>query len=127
MVEKVYKNFWGEDTSKLWYKAPSDVIFNEMKTAFLQVWSKYAIEWLKNDTVETAKNLTNIRDNYTWFFTKCDWINQNEFIWLLKKEARKYILKRIYANELTGNMIEYCAVIYAEETIAKKVAKTMGR
>jgi hypothetical protein len=46
---------------------------------------------------------------------------------LLKKEARKYILKRIYANELTGNMIEYCAVIYAEETIAKKVAKTMGR
>lgn len=123
MAEKIYKNFWGQDTSKLRYKAPSDEVFKNMQQAFLQVWSKYAIDGLVNETVETAKKLTNVRENYTWFFTKCDRINQHEFLELLSTPAQEYILRRVYFRELSTAMIKKCVLVEVRGKVKKDICR----
>lgn len=89
-------NIWGERIIPIYYIAPSDEMFEKMRGYFLQVWKKYeSCEGIVNDTIEVAKKMDNVRDNFMWFLNKCDCWNKVELLNISDKEVRKYWIQRM--------------------------------
>ena len=84
---------------KLYYQAPSDKIFNEVKEKAIELWeTKYPREQHPNYTkkkVEYVKNINNIEDNIMTIIAMFNPINQNLLASMLPKETRKEIAERL--------------------------------
>lgn len=85
--------------SKLYYTAPSDEAFEEMKQACLTVWEKYATspEYLKEKT-DRIKDIENIQDNFMFMFAMFDHFNQYEVVKILSEETKNALRERMVAG-----------------------------
>ena len=81
---------------KIYYTAPSDDSFKDMKEAAIQVWQQYKDEspyW--GDKTGTVERLENIKDNFMYIFSMFDHPNQMKCIQLLKEETKAALKERM--------------------------------
>lgn len=81
---------------KLYYTAPSDEAFEDMRQAALKVWEKYKREpdYYKEKT-ERIKVMKNIQDNFMYLFAMFDHLNQRECVSYLKPSTRDELQARM--------------------------------
>jgi hypothetical protein len=83
-------------TSKLYYTAPSDEIFNEVKNACIELWkSKNAHPSYENEKVERIKDIGNIKDNVMFMVAMFDDGNMSLLAEKLSDEAREALRDRM--------------------------------
>lgn len=82
--------------SKLYYEAPNDQIFNEVKEATIKLWKTYDDTYgYATEKVERIKDIQNISDNLMFIVSMFDLTNQAKLAVSLSKEARDAIGDRL--------------------------------
>lgn len=85
--------------SKLYYTAPSDEIFAEMKTVALEVWKQYDTPehpgGYYQEKVDAIKDIGNIQDNFMYMFAGFDGNNQRIVVSKLSVEAQDELRERL--------------------------------
>lgn len=79
----------------LYYIAPSDEAFNNLKEKAIEIWGRYPHPSKKVDNV---KRIENIRDNFMYLVAMFDIHNQKELSALLDKNTRRQVRKRLEAG-----------------------------
>lgn len=78
---------------KLYYTAPSDEMFQEIKDASIKVWQTMDNTYgYVDEKVDSIKNLQNVRDNYMYMVAMFDINNQMKLFSLLSEETKIRIL-----------------------------------
>lgn len=85
------------DEAKLYYTAPSDEIFAEMKEAAGQIWSAYEDPY-KSEKLARIFGIENIQDNFMYLFAMMDIDNQRKAAHLLSPEAQEAVRARMLAG-----------------------------
>jgi len=96
--------------SNLYYTAPRDEVFNEMKKACTEVWGEYADSpggYMKGK-VDRIRDIANVQDNFMYMLAMFDTGNQAKVICLLSQETKNEVKKRLIAG---GNDIYYLNLI----------------
>lgn len=82
--------------SKLYYTAPTDEIFQEVKQASIKVWNKYDDSFgYRTEKIESISKLKNVRGNFMYMVAMFDIHNQRELSSYLTDEAKKEIRDRM--------------------------------
>lgn len=93
--------------TKLYYTAPSDEIFEEVKKASMDLWIEEYPEEINpiyaKEKVGQIENLTNIKDNVMSIVAKFDHINMQKLAVKLSPEARQALRERM----LDGGNLEH--------------------
>ena len=90
--------------SKLYYTAPSDEIFEEVKQKAIEVWSKYDNQYgYVDEKVGQIKDIRNIKDNVMFIVAMFDSNNQKKLADKLSDETRKALRERM----IDGGSPEY--------------------
>lgn len=91
--------------SKLYYTAPSDEVFNEVKEKAIQVWRGYDDKFgYATEKINRIEGMQNIQDNVMFIVAMFDGNNQQKLAELLSDEAKKAIRERMIDG---GNRPEY--------------------
>jgi hypothetical protein len=81
---------------RLYYTAPSDEIFTEVKDAAIEVWTeKNSHPFYIAEKVDRIKNITNVKDNMMFIVAMFDDENMRNLSRKLSKEARIAIRGRM--------------------------------
>jgi len=82
--------------SKLYYTAPTDEQFAELKSAATDIWRSYDNTYgYADEKVDGIKDLENIRDNFMYMVAMFDMNNQQKLASMLSEETRKAVADRI--------------------------------
>lgn len=77
-----------------YYDAPSDEIFNEIKTAAIEIWQTYDDEFgCATQKITKVNSLENVRDNWGYIVGMFDWNNQQKLVAKLSPEARAKVME----------------------------------
>ena len=80
----------------VYYVAPSDEIFEEMKRLAIQIWQTYDNTYgYVDEKVGQIKDIGNIRDNFMYIYAMFDWENQNKLRNMASMQLLVEIDKRI--------------------------------
>lgn len=83
-------------TAKLYYTAPPDEAFNDMKRVAIAVWNTYDNEYgYADEKIERIKDIANVKDNFMYIFAMFDIDNQRFVASRLKKETREAVKARM--------------------------------
>jgi 4-hydroxy-3-methylbut-2-enyl diphosphate reductase IspH len=83
----------------LYYKAPTDEVFAEVKAKAIEIWKTYDDTYgYATEKVDRIKDLQNIRDNFMFMVAMFDSENQTRLANLLSEEARQAISDRMVAG-----------------------------
>lgn len=96
--------------SRLYYEAPSDAEFQDMKAAAEKVWEKYKDSpgGYYEEKVARVKDVLNVKDNFMYIFAMFDQYNQAECVSLLASDTRKALKARMIDG---GNPPSYLRLI----------------
>lgn len=78
----------------LYYAAPSDEAFDEMKEKAIEIWSKYG-EPYKSEKLARIKDIKNISDNFMYMFAMFDMDNQAAVVLKLSEPTKKALRERL--------------------------------
>jgi len=82
--------------TKLYYTAPSDEIFNEVKLAALKIWFQYDDTYgYASEKTQRIEPMKNIEDNLMYMVAMFDFPNQQKLAQVISPEARKEIRDRM--------------------------------
>lgn len=85
--------------AELYYTAPSEEVFEEVKKASMDLWiEEYPEEtspFYAKEKVEQIKGLTNIQDNVMSIIARFDHINMQKLAEKLSPEARQALRERM--------------------------------
>lgn len=84
-------------SAKLYYTPPADIVFEEMRSAAMDVWSKYKDspgDYYENK-VSRVRDLKNVGDNFMYLFSMFDMHNQAFIVSRLSATARKDLRERM--------------------------------
>lgn len=94
----------------LYYTAPPEAAFEEMKKACMEVWGQY-----KNspgdyyeEKIARIKDIANVQDNFMYMLAMFDHINQGKVVRLLSEETKMELRDRMIAG---GNEMSYLLMI----------------
>ena len=91
--------------TKLYYTAPSDVLFEEVRLKAIELWSTMGDEpSYSQSKISRIKDINNVRDNFMHIVSMFDINNQRKLADMLSAEAREAIKERMIAG---GQPIEY--------------------
>jgi len=80
----------------LYYEAPTDEIFNEVKEACIKVWKTYDNEFgYVDEKVGRIQNISNVKDNLMFMVAMFDHHNKQRLSQIISEEARLAIVDRI--------------------------------
>lgn len=83
----------------LYYQAPSDEMFNEVKEKAIEVWQSYDNYFgYADEKVGRIKDIKNVGDNFMYMVAMFDSSNQLELSLRLKSETKKAIADRMVAG-----------------------------
>lgn len=88
--------------AKLYYTAPSDSVFEEVKEKAMEIWGTYDDPY-KTDKQNRIKDIGNVKDNVMYIVAMFDHINQRKLAQELSVEARLAIRERM----IDGGASEY--------------------
>jgi hypothetical protein len=83
----------------LYYQAPADSLFEEMKTQAKALWNSYDNRFgYATEKIGRIDDLENISDNYMYIFAMFDRSNQRLLANVLSTEAKAALLERLIAG-----------------------------
>ena len=89
----------------LYYTAPSEAIFIEVKAQAIMLWRSYSDEHgYASDKIKRIDDIENVSDNLMYMVAMFDTSNQNKLADQLSEEARLAIRERLEAG---GSPAEY--------------------
>jgi hypothetical protein len=78
----------------IYYTAPSDDTFNEIRDKAIAIWRTYDDEHgYATQKIETIQKLENVRDNYMYIVGMFDPLNQDKLYFTLSKETAMRVLR----------------------------------
>lgn len=80
--------------AELYYTAPSDEAFEEMRGAALALWQTYDDPYL-TDKQGQIRYIKNVQDNFMYIFAMFDNINQRKIVQGLSEETKKALWERM--------------------------------
>ena len=91
--------------NNLYYEAPTDEQFEEVKAKCIEIWNTYDDTYgYATEKIDRIKNMKNIKDNVMFMIAMFDINNMTKLSILLSSETRKAISDRFVAG---GNPPEY--------------------
>lgn len=92
--------------AQLYYTAPSDEIFNEIKEAAIKIWSGYEDPY-KTEKINRIQDIGNVSDNAMYMVAMFDRTNQGKLADLLSMDACEAIRDRWIAGGGTAFEIPF--------------------
>lgn len=94
--------------SELYYTAPTDEVFNEVKDAAITLWMTYDDTYgYATEKAECIKHLANVSDNLMYIVGMFDLPNQGRLAAELGEEARKAIRDRMIEGGAPESLIAF--------------------
>jgi len=94
-----------ENVKNVYYEAPTDEQFEEVKAKCIQIWNTYDDTYgYATEEIDRIKNMENISDNVMYMIAMFDMSNMTKLSILLSVETRKAISDRMISG---GNPPEY--------------------
>jgi len=94
--------------TKLYYTAPSDTAFDEMKSACIEIWKeKGNIGGYSDEKIARIKDIKNIEDNFMFMFAMFDVNNQGLVTDLLSEETRTALRERMIDGGNDESILAY--------------------
>lgn len=94
--------------TKLYYTAPPDEVFNELKEKAIEIWTPMGDEpSYAEGKINQIKDLKNISDNFMYMVAMFDINNQRKLAEKLSGETRRAVRDRIIAG---GSPLEYILI-----------------
>lgn len=94
--------------SELYYTAPSDEQFNELKEKAIEIWSTIGDEpRYSREKIGRIKDIQNIKDNFMYMVAMFDIHNQRLLASKLKPETRKSVRERMVDGGQPEMFIEF--------------------
>lgn len=94
--------------AKLYYTAPTDEQFEELKAAAIMIWSKLGAEpTYAHEKISRIKDLPNVKDNFMYMVAMFDMYNQ---LWLavsLSKGTRAAVRARLIDGGMPEEYIQF--------------------
>lgn len=82
--------------NKLYYTAPDQKMFDEVKEKAIEIWSSYDDEYgYATEKIRSIKDVQNIGDNFMYMVAMFDNQNQVKLRHLISNETRQAIYDRI--------------------------------
>lgn len=79
----------------LYYQAPEDKVFNEVKEVSMNIWGSYDDTYgYASEKIDRIKDLPNYKDNLMYMVSMFDSDNQRKLSLSLSKESKKAIRDR---------------------------------
>jgi len=104
--------------AKLYYTAPSDESFEDMKRAAMEVWEQYKDDVLYYDEkTGRVRDIKNIRDNFVYIFAMFDINNQQKCVRLLQPETIEDLRVRLLDGGNSPQYLEMIGIPKASGTI----------
>ena len=101
-TKAIMENSVGKKNSmeNLYYKAPSDEAFEEMKKAAIEVWGQYADSpgGYMEEKVSRIEGIQNVQDNFMYMLAMFDQDNQRKVIALLSEPTKDAVRERMVAG-----------------------------
>lgn len=84
----------------LYYKAPPNEAFEEMKKAAIEVWGQYADSpgGYMDEKVARIENIQNVSDNFMYMLAMFDQGNQRQVIFRLSEPTKDAVRERMVAG-----------------------------
>lgn len=93
--------------SNLYYTAPSDEAFEDMKKACLEVWNSKGNEGgYRDEKVSRIKDIKNVQDNFMYMFAMFDYGNQRRVVSLIEPSTIEEVRSRMLAGGNGLDLIE---------------------
>ncbi len=87
---------WTTMSQELYYTAPSDDIYNDMKDNAIDLWTTYDDKFkYATEKINRIKDLENITDNFMYIYAMFDPINQQKLRVMLQPETIAAIDERL--------------------------------
>jgi hypothetical protein len=84
---------------ELYYTAPSDEVFEELKKAAIKIWNEYDNEHgYVDEKVGRIKDLENSGDNFMYIFAMFDIMNQQKLVTLVSLPVIEALAERLEDN-----------------------------
>lgn len=80
--------------SKLYYTAPPQKAFDDMKQAVTEIWNGYEDPY-RSEKLARIEHMQNIQDNFMYLFAMLDHINQGKVVKMLKEETKQELRARM--------------------------------
>ncbi len=85
--------------SKLYYEAPTDEVFEEVKVKATEIWQGYDNEYGYADSkIDRIKDIGNVSDNFMYMIAMFDLTNQTKLSEMLTEETKKAVSDRIVSG-----------------------------
>lgn len=82
--------------AQLYYTAPTEDAFNEMKAAAIKVWGKYDDTYgYATEKISRIKGIQNVQDNFMYILAMFDHLNQRDAIALLSEPTKDAVRERM--------------------------------
>jgi len=92
----------------LYYTAPSEEIFKEVKEAAIEIWGSYDDQFgYATEKIERIQDLENISDNVMYIVAMFDLPNQNKLADKLSPEAKLALRERMIAGGNDESLIPF--------------------
>lgn len=86
-------------SGNLYYEAPTDEVFAEVKAEAIKIWKTYDNTYgYVDEKVDKIKDLQNIRDNFMYMVAMFDMPNQIKLAMALSDEAKDAVSDRMEAG-----------------------------
>jgi hypothetical protein len=90
---------------KLYYTAPNDEQFKELKEKAIEIWQTYDNTFgYVDEKINRIKDIPNVNDNFMYIVAMFDIINQRKLADSLSEETRKQVRDRMIDG---GTPIDY--------------------
>lgn len=87
----------------LYYTAPHDELFNDLKSASIALWKTYDNTYgYADEKINQIKDLENIKDNFMYMFAMFDVHNQWRILNAVLEETAEALLLRLPAGYLSS-------------------------
>lgn len=94
-------------TTNLYYQAPSDAAFEDMKKACMDVWSTMGNDGgYRDEKIGRIKDIKNISDNFMYMFAMFDINNQRRVVSLIEVSTIEDVRERMKAGGNPWYLIE---------------------
>lgn len=93
--------------TRLYYTAPSDEIFEDMRSACIEQWQTHDNQYgYVDEKVDRIKDIRNVSDNFMYMFTMFDMIGQRAVSSRLNEKTRQALIERMKDGGNSSDLIE---------------------
>jgi plastocyanin domain-containing protein len=94
--------------ARLYYSAPPQECFEDMKNCAIQIWKGYDNEYgYADEKINQIKDIGNVKDNFMYILAMFDDINQRKMGDILLEETKSEARARMIDGGMPGYMLPF--------------------